>query len=128
MHLWQEQSRQYHMELQDLHKRSKKTIEGLKQGHSMLSTDMEAAAARLNRVEQNVDFVESQTSPRACANQADRVLEQGVWSQEESRGEEEEEWEELPSRVTGEIRPLWTQNCLVQRQTCSRMTLVNSRF
>ncbi|XP_019722750.1 olfactomedin-like protein 3B [Hippocampus comes] len=100
MHLWKEQSRQYHMELQDLHKRSKKTIEGLKQGHSMLSTDVEAAAARLNRVEQNVDFVESQTSPRACANQADRVLEQGVWSEEESRGEEEEEWEELPSRVT----------------------------
>ncbi|XP_077399752.1 olfactomedin-like protein 3B [Vanacampus margaritifer] len=100
MHLWQDQSRQYHMELQNLHKQSKKTMEGLKQAHSSLSTDVEEAAVRLNRVERDMDIVESQTSPRACANRADRVVEQGVWSQEESRGEEEEDWEELPSRVT----------------------------
>ncbi|XP_077371491.1 olfactomedin-like protein 3B [Festucalex cinctus] len=99
MHLWQDQSRQYHMELQNLHKQSKKTMEGMKQAHSTLSTDVEAAAVRLNRVERDMDLVERRTSPRACANRADRVVEQGVWSQEESR-EEEEEWEELPSRVT----------------------------
>ncbi|XP_061554274.1 olfactomedin-like protein 3B [Phycodurus eques] len=100
MHLWRDQSRQYRMALQNLHKQSKKTMEGLKQAHGALSTDVEAAAVQLDRVEQDMDFVESRTSPRACANPADRVVEQGVWSQEESRGEEEEGWQELPSRVT----------------------------
>ncbi|XP_057685332.1 olfactomedin-like protein 3B [Corythoichthys intestinalis] len=100
MHVWQEQARQYHVELQHLHKQSKKTMEGLNKTHSALSTDAEAAAVRMDRVERNMDLVESQMSPRACAKQADRVIEQGVWSQEESREDEEEDWQELSSSVT----------------------------
>ncbi|XP_077452231.1 olfactomedin-like protein 3B [Stigmatopora argus] len=99
MHLWQEQSRQYQVELQHLYKQTNKTMEGLKLAHSDLSVDLEAAAIRLERVERNMDVVGSQMSPRACAKQADRVVEQGVWSQEESR-DEDEDWKELPSRVT----------------------------
>ncbi|KAM9830764.1 olfactomedin-like protein 3B [Syngnathus typhle] len=100
MHLWQDQSRQYHMQLQDLHKQSQKTMDVLKKAHSSLSTDVEEAALRLNRVERDVDVVGSRTSPRACAKRTDRVVEQGVWSQEESREEDNDVWEELPSRVT----------------------------
>ncbi|XP_054629770.1 olfactomedin-like protein 3B [Dunckerocampus dactyliophorus] len=100
MHLWQEQLRQHHGELQDLHKQSNKTMEALRQQHGVLTKDMAAAAARVERVERDMDFVESRTSPRACANQAERVVEQGVWSQEESRGDQDQGWEEIPSRVS----------------------------
>ncbi|XP_061665173.1 olfactomedin-like protein 3B [Syngnathoides biaculeatus] len=100
MHLCRDQSRQYRMALHNFYKESQKTVEGLKEAHSTLSTDVEAAALQLDRVERDMDLVESRMSPRACGNRADRVVEQGVWSQEESRLVEEEGWQELPSGVS----------------------------
>ncbi|KAG7231508.1 hypothetical protein INR49_011610 [Caranx melampygus] len=56
----------------------------------MLIKDLEGAAVRVDRVEREMDYVETQTSPRACANKADKVLEQGGWGLQESRGEDDE--------------------------------------
>ncbi|KAM6929195.1 olfactomedin-like protein 3B [Lycodopsis pacificus] len=77
-------------------------MDGLRNQHSMMFKDMEGAALRVDRVEREMDYVETQTSPRACVNKADKVLEQGAWSLQESRGEEEDEedWEEVHSRVS----------------------------
>nr|XP_057908253.1 olfactomedin-like protein 3B [Doryrhamphus excisus] len=100
VHLWQEQLRQHHGELQDFHKQSNRTLEALRRQHAALSEDMAEAAARVERVERDLYSVESRTSPRACANQAERVVEQGVWSQEESREDRDGGWEEIPSRVS----------------------------
>lgn len=106
MQLWHEQFHRYHTEMQDFKKLSAQAMEGLKNEHSMLFKDLEGAAVRVDRVEREMDFVETQTSPRACANRADKVVEQEAWGLEESRGEEEEEeeWEELHSRVSGELQ------------------------
>ncbi|KAM3618733.1 uncharacterized protein V6R79_024152 [Siganus canaliculatus] len=106
MQFWHEQSHRYHTELQDFKKLTAEAVEGLKNEHGAMFKDLEGAAVRVERVEREMDYVETQTSPRACANKADKVVEQGAWGLEESRAEEEEEeeeeedWEELNSRVT----------------------------
>lgn len=106
MQFWHEQSHRYHTELQDFKKLTAETVDGLRNEHGTLLKDLEGASVRVDRVEREMDYVETQTSPRACANKADKVVEQGAWGLEESRGEEEEEedWEELYSRVSGELQ------------------------
>lgn len=107
MQLWHDQSHRYHTELLDFKKLTVEAMEGIKNEHGLLFKDLEGAALRVDRVEREMDYVETQTSPRACANKADKVVEQGAWGLQESRGEEEEEdedWEELHSRVSGELQ------------------------
>lgn len=105
MQFWHDQTHRYHTELQDFKKLTEEAVDGLKNDHGALFKDLEGASVRVDRVEREMDFVETQTSPRACANKADKVVEQEAWGLEESRGEEEEEedWEELYSRVSGEL-------------------------
>ncbi|XP_071398019.1 olfactomedin-like protein 3B [Centroberyx affinis] len=102
MELWHEQTHRYHTELQDFKKLTAVTMDGLGKEHSALLKDLEGAAVRVDRVEREMDYLETQTSPRACVNKADKVVEQGAWSVEERRGDEEEEedWEEVHSRVS----------------------------
>uniref|UniRef100_A0A8C9YY26 Olfactomedin-like 3a n=1 Tax=Sander lucioperca TaxID=283035 RepID=A0A8C9YY26_SANLU len=101
MQLWHEQSHRYHTEMLDFKKLTAEAMNGLRNEHSVLFKDLEGAAVRVDRMEREMDYVEAQTSPRACANKADKVVEQGAWGLE-SRGEEEQEedWEELHSRVS----------------------------
>lgn len=118
MQLWHEQSHRYHTEMKDFKKLTAEAMDGLKNHHSRLFKDLEGAAAQVDRVEQEMDYVETQMSPRACTNRADKVVEQEAWEMEESRGEEEEEeeWEELQSRVSGELQGTHTsqQKCPLQ--------------
>ncbi|XP_056279379.1 olfactomedin-like protein 3B [Pseudoliparis swirei] len=107
MQLWHEQSHRYHTELLDFKKLTAETMDGMRGQHSVMFKDLEGAAVRVDRVEREVDCVEIQTSPRACSNKADKVVEQGAWRLKESRGEKEEEedeedkdWEELHSSVS----------------------------
>lgn len=127
MQLWHEQSRRYHTEMQDFKKLTAETMDGLRQEHGMLFKDLEGAAVRVDRMEREMDYVETQTSPRACVNKADKVVEQGAWALEESRGEEEEEedWEELHSRVSGELQG--STNTLQPNVLC-RMTAFDLSF
>ncbi|CAB1456355.1 unnamed protein product [Pleuronectes platessa] len=113
MQLWHDQSHRYHTELQDFKKLTAEAVDGLSSEHGSLFKDLEGAAVRVDRVEREMDYVEAQTSPRACARQAEKVVEQGVWGLEESRGEEEEgdDWEELHSRVSGELQGKTHFNC-----------------
>uniref|UniRef100_A0A665UPR8 Olfactomedin-like 3a n=1 Tax=Echeneis naucrates TaxID=173247 RepID=A0A665UPR8_ECHNA len=74
MQFWHEQSHRYHTELQDFKKLTAETMAGLRSEHGTLSKDLEGAAAQVDRVEREMDYVEIQTSPRACANKADRVV------------------------------------------------------
>ncbi|XP_034733109.1 olfactomedin-like protein 3B [Etheostoma cragini] len=101
MQLWHEQSHRYHTEMLDFKKLTAEAMYGLRNEHSMMFKDLEGAAVRVDRMEREMDYVEAQTSPRACASKADKVVEQGAWGLE-SRGEEEQEedWEELHSKVS----------------------------
>ncbi|XP_008283464.1 olfactomedin-like protein 3B [Stegastes partitus] len=103
MQLWHDLSHRYHTEMKDFKKLTAETMDGLKNDHSMMFKDLEGAGVRVDRVEREMDYVETRTSPRACTNRADKVVEQEAWGLQESRVEEEEEedeWEELHSRVS----------------------------
>lgn len=110
MQFWHEQTHRYHTELHDFKKLTSEAIDALSKEHGLLFKDLEGASARVDRAEREMDFVETQTSPRACANKADKVVEQSAWGLEERRGEEEEEeeeegdWEEVRSKVSGELQ------------------------
>ncbi|XP_020507014.2 olfactomedin-like protein 3B [Labrus bergylta] len=103
MQFWHDQSHRYHTELKDFKKLTAEAMDALSKEHSLLFKDLEGASVRVDRVEREMDFVETLTSPRACVKKADKVVEQGAWGLEESRGEEEEEeeeWEEVQSRLS----------------------------
>lgn len=106
MQFWHEESHRYHSELRDFKKLTAESMDELRRDHSVLFKDLEGASVRVERVEREMDYVENQISPRACTNKADKVLEHGAWGLKERREEEEEErdWEELQSRVSGEPR------------------------
>ncbi|XP_053705263.1 olfactomedin-like protein 3B [Synchiropus splendidus] len=99
MHLWHQQSRRYHTDLLDFQKLSSDAMAALKKEHEKLLEELDGAAVRVERVEREMDYVESQTAPRACVKKADKVVEQGVWGLEQSRAEEED-WQELHSSVS----------------------------
>uniref|UniRef100_A0A3Q1GIU3 Olfactomedin-like 3a n=1 Tax=Acanthochromis polyacanthus TaxID=80966 RepID=A0A3Q1GIU3_9TELE len=102
MQLWHDLSQRYHTEMKDFKKLTAEAMDGLRNDHSTLFKDLEGAGVRVDRVEREMDYVEAQTSPRACALKTEKVVEQEAWGLQESRVEEEdeEEWEELLSRVS----------------------------
>lgn len=104
MQLYQQQSGGFHTDLQNFRKRAAESVDGLKNRHLDLVKDLERAVVRLERLERDMEVLELRTSPRACANAADKVLEQEVWIREEEEEEEgwEEGWEEVYSTVSGE--------------------------
>ncbi|XP_028308103.1 olfactomedin-like protein 3B [Gouania willdenowi] len=99
MTLWHEQSHRYHTDMKDFKKLVSEAVDGLQNEHGTLFKNLEGAAVRVDRLEREMDYVESQTSPRACADKADKVVEQEAWGLQERRGEEDEDWEEDYSRV-----------------------------
>lgn len=123
MQFWHEQCHRYHSELLDFKKQTGEVMEGLRGGHGELLRDLEGATVRVDRVEREMDYMEARTSPRACANKADKVLEQETLGLEESRGGgdmEEEEWQELYSSVSGELQG--STNMFVCRMAASDLT------
>lgn len=116
MQLWHEQAHQYRTEMQDFKKITSEAMRGLRNDHAMMFKDLEGASAQVHLVEREMDYVETQNSPRACANRADKVLEQDAWGlQERDEAEEEEDWQELQSSVSGELGEV----CSYFRQTTS---------
>ncbi|XP_007570834.1 olfactomedin-like protein 3B [Poecilia formosa] len=100
MQLWHEQAHQYRTEMLDFKKLTSEAMTGIKNDHSMMFKDLKGASARVDLVETEMDYVETQNSPRACANNAEKVLEQEAWGLQERDEVEEEDWEELQSRVS----------------------------
>uniref|UniRef100_A0A3B3DQM7 Olfactomedin-like 3a n=1 Tax=Oryzias melastigma TaxID=30732 RepID=A0A3B3DQM7_ORYME len=100
MQLWRDQFHHYHIETLDFKKLTAEVMDGLRKEHGLIAKDLEGAAERMDRVEREMEYVESQTSPRACAKQADKVVEQEAWGPQEREEEEEEDWTELHSRVS----------------------------
>lgn len=117
MQLRHEQAHQYRTEMLDFKKLTSEAMTGIKNDHSMMFKDLKGASARVDLVEREMDYVETQNSPRACATKAEKVLEQEAWGlQERDEVEEEEDWEELQSRVSGEFEEV----CSYFSQTTSR--------
>lgn len=106
MQLWRDQFHHYHTEMLDFKKLTAEVMDGLRKEHGLMAKDLEGAAERMDRVEREMEYVESQTSPRACAKQADKVVEQEAWGLQEREEEEDEDWTQLHSRVSGELNEI----------------------
>uniref|UniRef100_A0A3B3UBN9 Olfactomedin-like 3a n=1 Tax=Poecilia latipinna TaxID=48699 RepID=A0A3B3UBN9_9TELE len=85
MQLWHEQAHQYRTEMLDFKKLTSEAMTGIKNDHSMMFKDLKGASARVDLVETEMDYVETQNSPRACANNAEKVLEQEAWVKENDK-------------------------------------------
>uniref|UniRef100_A0A3B5MHG7 Olfactomedin-like 3a n=1 Tax=Xiphophorus couchianus TaxID=32473 RepID=A0A3B5MHG7_9TELE len=73
MQLWHEQAHQYRTEMLDFKKLTSEAMTGIKNDHSMMFKDLKGASARMDLVEREMDYVETQNSPRACATKAEKV-------------------------------------------------------
>ena len=110
MVLWHEQSYRYHTEMLNFKKLTAEMVDAMGKEHRYLRQDLGAAGDRVERAERELDYLERATSPRACVDPADKVHEQGVWRAGTSRRtreqveEDEGEWEEVRSEVSGEKR------------------------
>ncbi|XP_072223642.1 olfactomedin-like protein 3B [Leuresthes tenuis] len=100
MQLWHEQFHRHHTEMLDFKKLAAEAMNGLRNDYSMMYKNLEGASVQVDRVEREMDYVESQTSPRACTNRVNKVVEQEAWGPVEREEEEEEDWEVLHSRVS----------------------------
>ncbi|XP_061591199.1 olfactomedin-like protein 3B [Cololabis saira] len=100
MQFWSEQYHQYHTEMLAFKELTAVTIDGLKSDHSNMFKDLEGASLRVDLAEKEMDYVEIQTSPRACANRADKVVEHEAWGLQDREEEEDGDWEDLQSKVS----------------------------
>ncbi|KAF7209039.1 olfactomedin-like protein 3B [Nothobranchius furzeri] len=98
MQLWHEQSRQYHTEMLNFKKLTSEAVNVQRNHHSKMLKEMEAASVQADRLEREMDYVETQNSPRACASKAEKVVERAAWGLQER--DEADDWEELQSRVS----------------------------
>ncbi|KAG8002436.1 Olfactomedin-like protein 3B [Nibea albiflora] len=65
MQFWHEQSIRFHTEMKDFKKLTAEAMDGLKNEHSLLQKDIEGTVVQVDRVEREMEYVETQTSPRA---------------------------------------------------------------
>jgi hypothetical protein len=104
MLIWHEQSNRYNTELRHFKKQTAEFIKGLNQDHGTLRQDLEGTGVRVDRVEREMDYIETQNPAKPCVNQADRMvdvdLEVKERVKERKRGGEEDGY----SRVLGEYR------------------------
>ncbi|CAB1330028.1 unnamed protein product [Coregonus sp. 'balchen'] len=74
MLIWHEQSNRYNTELWHFKKQTAEFIKGINQDHGTLRQDLEWTEVWVDRVEREMDYVETQNPARTCVNQADRMV------------------------------------------------------
>ncbi|XP_021421735.1 olfactomedin-like protein 3B [Oncorhynchus mykiss] len=74
MLIWHEQSNRYNTELRHFKKQTAEFIKGLNQDHGTLRQDLEGTGVRVDRVEREMDYIETQNPAKPCVNQADRMV------------------------------------------------------
>ncbi|KAL1020587.1 hypothetical protein UPYG_G00002080 [Umbra pygmaea] len=91
MLIWHEQSNRYNVELRDFKKMTAVFIEGLNQEHGTLRQDLEGTGVRVDRVEREIDYIETQNPARPCVGQADRIVDVEVKMHEKAEQGKEED-------------------------------------
>lgn len=74
--LWHEQSNRYNSELKDFRQQATDIIERLAKDNRKLQTDLEETGVHVQRVEQEMDYIETQNPPRPCTKAEDKIVEQ----------------------------------------------------
>lgn len=76
--LWHEQNNRYSSDLKEFRQQAADLLEKLAKEHNKLRSDMEGAGARVDRVEREMDYIETKNPPKPCVKAADKMVEQDV--------------------------------------------------
>lgn len=102
MLIWHEQSNHYNTELRHFKKQTAEFIKGLNQDHGTLRQDLEGTGVRMDRIEREMDYIETQNPARPCVNQEDRMVDVDLEVKERVKEMKKGGEEDGYSRVLGE--------------------------
>lgn len=85
--LWHEQNSRYNSDLKEFRQQAADLLEKLSKEHSKLRSDMEGAGARVERVEREMDYIETKNPPKPCVKAADKMVEQDAVVKEKKKEE-----------------------------------------
>lgn len=76
--LWQEQTARYASELRELKQQMVSQLEALDKEKEGLRTSLDSVGTRVDRVERELDYLETQTGAQPCVDVDDKLIEQQV--------------------------------------------------
>lgn len=76
--LWHEQTNRYATELRELKQQMVAQLENLDKENEVLRNTLESVGARVDRVEREMDYLETQNGAQPCVDMDDKLLEQQV--------------------------------------------------
>ncbi|XP_056589228.1 olfactomedin-like protein 3B isoform X1 [Triplophysa dalaica] len=85
--MWHEQNSRYNSDLKEFRQQAADLLEKLTKEDNKLRLDMEAAGARVDRVEREMDYIETKNPPRPCVKAAAKMVEQDVVVRERKKEE-----------------------------------------
>lgn len=74
--LWHEQNNRYNIDLKKFRHQATDLLEKLGKEHGKLQEDLEGAKMQVDRVEREMDFMETKHPPKSCVKAADKMVEQ----------------------------------------------------
>lgn len=85
--LWHEQNNRYNSDLSEFRQQATDLLEKLAKEYNKVRLDMEGAGARVDRVEREMDYIETKNPPKPCVKAADKMVEQDVIVKERNKDE-----------------------------------------
>lgn len=76
--LWHEQTARYASELRDLKQQMLSQLENLEKEKEVLRTNLDSVGSRVDRVERELDYLETQNGVQPCVDVDDKLIEQQV--------------------------------------------------
>lgn len=74
--LWHEQNNRYNSDIKKFRQQAADLVEKLGKDHEKLRQDLEGAGVRVDRVEREMDYIETKNPPKPCVKLADKTVEQ----------------------------------------------------
>ncbi|XP_036448218.1 olfactomedin-like protein 3B [Colossoma macropomum] len=85
--LWHEQNDRYNSDLKKFKQQASELLEKLGKDHAKLRLDLEGAGVRVDRVEREMDYIETKNPPKPCVKAADKMVEQEAVVKEKKKEE-----------------------------------------
>ncbi|XP_051947187.1 olfactomedin-like protein 3B isoform X1 [Xyrauchen texanus] len=85
--LWHEQNNRYNTDLKEFRQQAADLLEKLGKEYTKLHSDLEGAGARVDRVEREMDYIETKNPPKPCVKAEDKMVEQDVVVSERKKQE-----------------------------------------
>lgn len=73
---WNEQNSRYNSDLKKFRHQAVDLLEKLSKDYEKFREDLEGAGVRVDRVEKEMDFIETKNPPKPCVKAADKMVEQ----------------------------------------------------